>query len=75
MEEDSQHKTSQASLELVEEYVAVTEPIRTLQEMKERLANMELETSRLREELREKETCKRCAVRDSAARRRIHGVE
>jgi DNA repair exonuclease SbcCD ATPase subunit len=75
MEEDSQHKTSQASLELVEEYVAVTEPNRTLQEMKERLANMELETSRLREELREKETCRRCAVRDSAARRRIHGAE
>lgn len=73
MEEDYQAKTSQTSLALVEEYVAATEPDHAVQELKERLANMELEASRLREELREKETCRRCDARDAAAHRRIHG--
>jgi hypothetical protein len=73
MEEDSQAKTSQESLTLVDEYVAVTEPHRTVQELREKLAKMELETSRLSEELREKDNCRRCGVRDAAISRRIHG--
>lgn len=73
LEEDSQDKISQESLTLVEEYVGVTEPHRTVHSLRDKLANLEFENSRLLEELREKAGCKRCAVRDSAARRRIHG--
>lgn len=72
MEEDSQYKTSQTSLSLLQEYVALTAPKRTMRQMRDRISEMNLEISRLKEELREKEFCKRCGVRDAAAMRRIH---
>ncbi len=71
-EEASQHGTSETALCLVEQYVALTEPNRTVLNLNDRLAEADLKICRLLEELRDKEYCKRCAVRDSATQRRRH---
>jgi len=74
-EEESNQKTCDEALSLMEEYVSVTEPNRTILHLNDLLKQTELQVSRLEEELKEKAYCKRCAIRDSTAerRRRISG--
>ena len=73
MEEDSREKADQASFQLMDQYVAVaTTPARANFELTQKLSRLESEAAKLREELREKESCKRCAIREAAAKRRIH---
>jgi len=72
LEEDSQTKISQNSLSLVQDYVAVAEPNRHVRDLQERLDLMHKETHRLQEELRRKKECRRCEIRDKAARAKIH---
>eukprot|EP00934_Nitzschia_sp_Nitz4_P009036 Nitzschia sp. Nitz4//scaffold12_size214221//160354//165484//NITZ4_001523-RA/size214221-snap-gene-0.95-mRNA-1//1//CDS//3329535089//9026//frame0 len=71
MEESSQHRSGEASLSLIEEYVMLQDPSRTVKQMRDRVLAMDSEIQRLTKELNDKEHCKRCAIRDSAARRRI----
>jgi hypothetical protein len=78
-EEKSQDTTADlATCELMmEQYVPVpvacTEPEQGVSGLKQQLSKMELQMTNLKEELREKEHCKRCAVREAAARRLTHG--
>lgn len=65
-EEDSQHQTSEAALALVKEYVAATEPNRTLSNLQGQLAKANIQNSQLREALQEKGYCQRCAALDSS---------
>jgi hypothetical protein len=69
-EEASQRKTSEEALSLIEEYVRVTEPNRTILNLNDRLMEAELQVCRLEEEIKDKKFCKRCAVRDSTTERR-----
>jgi hypothetical protein len=57
----------------MEEFVTVSEPQQAIRKLRNQLARMEIEAERLRDELLEKEHCKKCAVREAAARRRLHG--
>jgi hypothetical protein len=72
-EEVAQAKTSQTNIALMEEFVTVSEPQQAIRKLRNQLARMEIEAERLRDELLEKEHCKKCAVREAAARRRLHG--
>jgi hypothetical protein len=72
-EETSQGNADFATCELMEQYVAATEPEEAVGGLQQRLSKMELKMAKLREELREKEHCKRCAIREAAARRLTHG--
>lgn len=65
-EEASQHSTSETALDLVARYVEVTEPNRTILDLKEKLAEAKDHIDILREQLRDNHSCKRCAIRDSA---------
>jgi hypothetical protein len=65
-EETSQHQTSQAALSLVKEYVAATEPNRTISNLQDQLEKANLQNFRLREDVQEKGYCKRCAALDSS---------
>lgn len=69
-EEASQHSASATALSLIEKYMASTRPNRTILDLNDRLMEADLQICRLREELRDKEYCKRCAVRDSSTQRR-----
>ena len=71
MEEDVQATRYQTAIDIMEEYMAVTEPTQTIVELRERLADEEFTCSKLREELKDKAVCKKCEVRKEAARRRI----
>jgi hypothetical protein len=72
-EEKSQGNADLATCELMEQYVAATEPEEAVSVLQQRLSKMELKMAKLTEELREKEHCKRCAIREAAARRLTHG--
>jgi hypothetical protein len=67
--EVSRQAQFEVSMELIQEYIARTEPNRTVAELKERLAEVTRQASCLQEELKDKAYCKRCAIRDSAAQR------
>lgn len=68
-ERASQNRTSTASLSLIEQYVATTEPNRTILDLNDRLMEAELQVCRLEEELKDaKQHCKRCIIRDSASK-------
>jgi hypothetical protein len=70
-EERQTAKTEQA-LAAVEDYVAVSEPDKAIKDLRKHLAKAELKRESLRQQLAaEKEYCRRCAVRDAAARRRL----
>lgn len=69
--EQRQTITNRKSLDLVEDYIAVSEPDDAIRDLREHLAEAELEIDRLRHELREKESCKKCEIREKAARRRM----
>jgi hypothetical protein len=73
LEEDYRENKNQTALDIIEEFVAVTDPDRTILELKERLSEEEFMAAQLREQLKEKEVCKRCEIRNAAARRRIQG--
>jgi myosin heavy subunit len=62
------------SLDLVEDYIAISEPDDAIRDLREHLAEAELEIDRLRHELREKEKCKKCEIREKAARRRMQSL-
>ena len=68
-EEASQHTTSETALSLVERYVELTEPNRTVLDLKEKLAEAKDHIDILREQLRDNQSCKRCAIRDAATLR------
>lgn len=72
--EERQTTKNISSLDLVENYIAISEPDDAIRELRERLAEAELEGERLREELRQNEYCKRCEVREKAARRRMQNL-
>ena len=73
-EERSQGNSDFATCELMEQYVAATEPDKAVSGLQQLLSKMELKMAKLREEVREKEKhCKRCAIREAAARRLTHG--
>jgi myosin heavy subunit len=72
--EQRQTIKNRKSLELVEDYIAISEPDDAIRDLRENLAEAELEIDKLRQELREKESCKKCEIRDKAARRRIQSI-
>jgi hypothetical protein len=72
-EEKSQGGADFATCELMGQYVAATEPKEAASGLQQELSKMELKMAKLKEELREKEHCKRCAIREAAARRLTHG--
>lgn len=69
-EEASQHCTSETALCLVERYVALTEPNRTILDLKEKLAEAKDHIDILREQLQNNPSCQRCAIRETATQRR-----
>ena len=71
MGEERHTAKTERALAAVEDYIAVSEPDEAIKDLRKRLAKAELEKDILRQQLAEKEYCKRCAVRDDAARRRL----
>jgi myosin heavy subunit len=71
MGEERQTCKNERSLAAVNDYIALSEPNEIIQELRERLAETELENERLRNELVDKEYCRKCGVREEAARRRL----
>jgi myosin heavy subunit len=69
--EERQASTNEQALTAVNDYIALSEPDEAIRDLRERLAQVELENARIRQELREKEHCRKCAIREEAARRRI----
>jgi myosin-5 len=69
--EERQTAKTERALAAVEDYIAVSEPDEAIKDLRKRLAKAELERESLRQQLAEKEYCRRCAVRDDAARRRL----
>jgi hypothetical protein len=61
-EEDSQNETDQTALEVIADFVAISEPDKAAFEMQQRLKYMEVEMDRLRRELRKATTagCPAC---------------
>ncbi|KAG7353100.1 myosin head motor domain containing protein [Nitzschia inconspicua] len=70
VEERNTHK-NEGSLAAINDYIALSEPDETIRELRKRLAEIELQNERLRNELQEKESCRKCAIREEAARRRL----
>jgi myosin heavy subunit len=74
MEEDAHSKIDEKSLGTMETYVALSQPNETVKELQKRVALMEAETAKLREELRAKEEpCRRCASIDNRRATRLTG--
>lgn len=69
--EERQTSQNEGSLAAVNDYIALSEPDETINELRKRLAESELQNERLRNELEDKEYCRKCAVREEAARRRL----
>ena len=63
-EKDAQCQTSEAALALVKEYVAVTEPNRTISNLQDQLAKTTRQNSRMREQVQGRGYCQRCAAKD-----------
>jgi hypothetical protein len=70
-EEERQTAKTEQALAAVEDYIAVLEPDEAIKDLQKHLAKAELKRESLRQQLAEKEYCRRCAVRDDAARRRL----
>lgn len=71
MGEERQTTQNERSLAAIDDYIALSDPDEAIQDLRERLAEAELQNERLRNELQEKENCRKCAVREEAARRRL----
>jgi hypothetical protein len=69
--QERQTSQNERSLAAVEDYIALSDPDEAVRDLRERLADTELQNERLRNELQEKGYCRRCAVREEAARRRL----
>ncbi|KAL3924380.1 MAG: hypothetical protein SGILL_001080 [Bacillariaceae sp.] len=69
--EARQTSSNERALAAVNDYIALSEPDEAIRLLRERLAQVELENGNLKQELHVKDHCRRCAVRDEAARRRI----
>ena len=73
--EQRQTSKNENALAAVNDYIAVSEPDEAIRDLRERLSQVELENARMRHELKEKEHCRKCAIREEAARRRMERSE
>jgi myosin heavy subunit len=71
MSEERRTSNNERSLAAIDDYIALSDPDEAIQDLRERLADTELQNERLRNELEEKGHCRKCAVREEAARRRL----
>ena len=69
--EARQTSKNEHTLATVNDYIALSEPDEAIRDLRERLSKMELENARMKQELLEKEHCRKCQIRQEAARRRI----